>query len=446
MTQPTETEYLGMAVDEYDDTYFENTKDKPYTVIDSTHGTDYESQGLQASVVVGNDANGHPDPNQKVVVIRGSNGMTNPDGQKDWGQDLGLNDPLGYEEDSQFKDAVDYVDSQIAAGNISIEDIQSGKVTFTGHSLGGAIASYLAEKYGGEATVFSAPSAYNMLNPEERKNIGKNSKIKNLYVMGDSIAKVPKGVPVLGEQIPIKNSLGEYTKKSGEIGIFGILEFAFGSLVGFAGHYPDNFAASADGKTFVRGIERTPFPFVINPIDHQISLINIVGVVGKILAPVITFKKFMNNALNSIKDELTSFLSNPIKSISKGFQANISKTIELLDNFLGSKRQLIDTIPTLKQAKKINDNLHPKMQEIFSEAVILASAITGVPAYQVEAFGYQMRLDPDHNIDLGAVKETSRFFDKEIDQITEIAEKVEIAFNDFHGTDNRTANSFNQKG
>lgn len=444
MAQPTETEYMRMADDEYKGNYYVNTKDKPYTVIDSTHGTDYENQGLQASVVVGNDANGNPDPNQKVVVIRGSEPFGDPEGNKDWGQDLGLNDSQAYKKDSQFKDAVDYVESQIAAGNISVEDIQSGKVTFTGHSLGGAVASYLAEKYGGEATVFSAPSAYNMLNPEERKNLGKDSKIKNLYVVGDSIAKVPKGVPVLGEQILIENSLGIYKQKSGKLGIGGALKFGFDSVVGFAGHFRENFARSADGKTFVRAGSGVDIFYDI--FSGRKSIISIAGGLGVTLRQRISFGRFINSTLNSIKDELTSFLSNPIKSISKGFQTNISKTIELLDNFLGSKRQLIDTIPTLKQAKKINDNLHPKMQEIFSEAVILASAITGVPAYQVEAFGYQMRLDPDHNINLGAVKETSRFFDKEIDQITEIAEKVEIAFNDFHGTDNRTANSFNQKG
>ncbi|GAB2025404.1 hypothetical protein OfM1_14750 [Lactovum odontotermitis] len=93
----TEGEYLEMAIQGYKDPDPDYPKKASYStnlggkdVAASTHGTDFESNGLQASIVKGQG--------QTTIVFRGSQdmdtSMLNPDvsqrtdGAKDWNTDL----------------------------------------------------------------------------------------------------------------------------------------------------------------------------------------------------------------------------------------------------------------------------------------------------------------------------------------------------------------------
>ncbi|WP_229718014.1 lipase family protein, partial [Ligilactobacillus salitolerans] len=116
------------------------------------------------------------------------------------------------------------------------------KATYTGHSLGASLATYAAVHYDAKATVFSAPSAYNELIPQQRAQVrqGKfNKKIKNIKHANDIVPDLPGLVPPIGKQVYIfnKNSLPS-----------SLSDLAF-TMINAAGHLtktfsPDNFDES----------------------------------------------------------------------------------------------------------------------------------------------------------------------------------------------------------
>lgn len=126
---------------------------KDATIVDSTSKTtnhvSFESNGLQASLL--------KIDGQYIVTYRGSTDLA------DFKQDGDLINPNAAESSSQFKDAQAFIEQMKQLH----PDFDPSQATYTGHSLGAALASYSAIKYNAKATVFSAPSCYNELNETE---------------------------------------------------------------------------------------------------------------------------------------------------------------------------------------------------------------------------------------------------------------------------------------
>ena len=141
----SEADYLKMATQEYKDPNPKDPKQASYTttlngkpITASTQGTNYEKNGLQASVV--------NDHGQYTAVLRGLQSMGTTEGNNDWLTDVGLNNPQGYQDaSSQFKDADAWINHEQQVGNLPKDMSQ---LIFTAYSLGGGLAQYEAAKNG----------------------------------------------------------------------------------------------------------------------------------------------------------------------------------------------------------------------------------------------------------------------------------------------------------
>lgn len=218
----TTEEYSGYSKDVYDDDQYREGEatDNGKTVISSTnendlgpepekpHQTDLEDNGMQASVIATKGT--AEEPEEIVIAFRGSESPKTKEGRKDWGQDAGMRDDDAYKaEEAQFLDAKAYIDELIANGTITIEDIQSGRVTFTGHSLGGALASYCAVVYGGQAEAFNAPSCYNWFNEEEKEKLEEGDyQVTNNVREGDVVKDLPYFEQRVGNQKEVRSKRG----------------------------------------------------------------------------------------------------------------------------------------------------------------------------------------------------------------------------------------------
>lgn len=177
---------------------------KKSKIVDSTSDSNgnhasYESHGLQASLI---KVNG-----QYVVAARGTANEA-----QDFVADYDLTDPDAYKKPSQFKDFDRFIEKMQKLH----PDFDPHKAVYTGHSLGGALASQAAVHYDAQASVFSAPSAYNQLNPMERAKLWLGiyqTKIKNSKHPNDAIPNLPgMAVPSVGRQVFTPNYKSDPTK------------------------------------------------------------------------------------------------------------------------------------------------------------------------------------------------------------------------------------------
>ncbi|WP_159458317.1 Mbeg1-like protein [Listeria sp. ILCC792] len=140
-------------------------KDGTWTTIKSINS----SNGLQAVAVVPTKEYqaykaGKSNHFSKVVFVsRGSEELA------DWKQNAKL---INNKVDDQFKSYESFV-------NQFLKDYQVDDYSFTGHSLGGALAQYEAVKHTKNAVTFAAARAYNKLTPEEQAK-AKEGKYWNL--------------------------------------------------------------------------------------------------------------------------------------------------------------------------------------------------------------------------------------------------------------------------
>lgn len=197
----SDAEYLAMATQAYWDpdsnapnkpSYATNLGGKRVTATTHDDAKAYEGNGLQAAVVA--------DKGQYTVVFRGSQDITNSKGMKDWKTDFGLNDPEGYTKPSQYRDADRWIKSLQESGKLP-QDLS--KVVFTGHSLGGGLATYEAVKTGGQGIVFDAPNPYNMLTPKERLKVP-YANITNYVKAEEVIQNLPVGIPQIGRKVYVE--------------------------------------------------------------------------------------------------------------------------------------------------------------------------------------------------------------------------------------------------
>lgn len=137
-----------------DETIFSYERDVRRPLIDDNPGFSFDRSGLDAKIFV-SDNNATANNVEVVIAIAGTD-PANFDGLKDVEVDIALS--RGEITDQAIaaiyytQEAIKALDGKYGPGNYTIE--------FTGHSLGGNVASTLASYFGGDAYVFnSAPQA-----------------------------------------------------------------------------------------------------------------------------------------------------------------------------------------------------------------------------------------------------------------------------------------------
>ncbi|MDR0898810.1 MAG: DUF2974 domain-containing protein [Lactobacillaceae bacterium] len=370
MNQITENDYLNISMYSYekgvDNNYvrtpklpegfnYKNSGGGPtqFTIKDSTfQDIKLESNGLQANLA---QVNG-----QKVISFRG----TETSESNDLSTDAGLNNPLAYQDsNNQFIDAKKYVQRLLDKGLITQKEITSGKVTFTGHSLGGAIASYTAVNFGGNATVFSAPSAYNYLSPIQRitSSMTSNYHIENLRYPNDDVPNLPLGVPKIGKQ--------EF--------LAGANLSDISNISGATGHMLGGVKADKNGS-LKRSNQLTSALYNAMPTGVKLG-----GYFGILLAPLQTA---VNGLSNFSEHQIKFWTSHPKMSSSQRYGndrayaegdyqhsiRNYKATGQLkLDQYQVvdlSKNISTQTKEKLDKIQKINSNLQNDVEDLFSEA------------------------------------------------------------------------------
>lgn len=444
----TPKDYNEISKGVYDDKSYtkKNTEGEPnklnkHPVTSSTHDAsneveggfyDYEQNGLQASMV--DAGNG-----EKVIAFRGTKA-----GDGDVGQDLGLNDSNAYQsEEAQFQDAKAYVDYLISSGQVSERDIMDGKVTFTGHSLGGALASYVAIEYGGQATVYSAPSCYNWLTPEQKKK-AKNTQITNYVRADDAIINLPFGVPRIGNT--------KYVKGNGKKNFFFTLFGAGGHTIeGFAFSADENPVLETNPKVIISGLAANGKSILgkagltgFNVEHPNISAILGfgVGLVGLGFENAIHFGGFIVDGFKKVGSTVISFFTGEKASAASTVLDDAAETIAMTYGFLGSQELLLNTIPLLENMRQINEDLLSKMQSSFRNNLELAAAISQLPYSEVEQIANNKGFDPESNIDLGEVEQATNSINQKIEAMTENANNLETVYYDTNQKDITIAQNF----
>jgi len=215
MTQLTDEQYFDLSDKVYEDKYL-----KPGQTIISDTGNDWivinsvdDPSGLQGIAVVplkdyqdmqSGKITKYPDV---VFASRGSQMDNFGEFVKDWIEtdifEMGLGQkPEHYKEQgltpnntSQFRGYEDFVNETLK--NNSIVDY-----SFTGHSLGGALAQYMAVLKDKKATTFAAAKAYRLLPAELQKLVDQghfNSNIVDYRHSWDPVGHVPFG-QIIGRQ------------------------------------------------------------------------------------------------------------------------------------------------------------------------------------------------------------------------------------------------------
>lgn len=370
-------------------------------IIDSTAKSqvhaDFESHGLQASLI---QIDG-----QYVVATRGTSDKT------DFKQDADLNDPEAYQKASQFKDLACFLTEM----QKEHPDFKPNEATYTGHSLGAALASFAAVHYRAEATVFSAPSAYNMLTPEERSLVkaGRfNQSIHNIKHVDDIVPDVPKGVPTIGKQ-----SYTPDLKSSKSTGSFWMSVVY--RLTNVSGHMTDSFNDDAN-------------------FDQSGQAILLADGVGQSL-----HQQFNRNTAGGLLNQLAT-----VAAIG-------AQTVNFTEHTLDSGQIAIEKgaievgIATLEEAKaplraikKINQTIYSDMKVDFQRIAEQATQLPYITAKDVEDVIQRYRLKPKYNVDLKAVERVHQLVDTQIVVINGLEKALKMTASHVEQQDSQWAKKF----
>lgn len=404
-----ESKYLEMSDNVYkDDKYNDDlgTAESPIKVATSTGSSEesknlYEKNGLQASVV--------NDNGQYTVVFRGSQGATSAPGQKDWIQDIGLNDPYAYEySNSQFRDAANWIQDMQSQGKLPQDMSQ---VTFTGHSLGGALAQYAAVKYSGTAYSFSGPSPYNMLSPEERERISL-ANIQNFRRWDDSIPNMPPNVPSIGEQIFVQGSTNW-----------------FAWLFGAGGH--DRNYGLKDGQLIREG----SFGSAINRTYAGVGLQGLLYTLGSVFSAGQKITRKPESVINELWSifpmnmlglgiYMAREIEQMIKVLGGGSGAAVGKVMSIKDPIDRAAAELLLLHQTLDNIQTSNNKIIPDMEETLSgvkTTVFGSLGWLGLTIGDIDDIVYETQSDVEHHVDQGAIESVNQMVSEKKEQLQTVA-------------------------
>jgi hypothetical protein len=342
--------------------------------------TEFENHGLQASLY---EVNG-----QKVMVFRGSQGMTNSEGFKDWQQDFLLNDSNANRyKDSQFSDYKRWIQRLVSDGIIAESDLK--KITYTGHSLGGALAIAAAVEFDGKGVVFSAPNPYNALSEVGKLKAG-SANVVNYVQATDMIPTLPRGVPVIGQKVfadyefPIDSAL---------------TEIGYG-VIGAAGHEPMTFQFDENGAT-----KRFPSQIAARAIHNQVKETSVLSKIGDVGIGL--------SMLQTLSGVVTRGLYHPGKILTDiGLLATRQLVISGLDNLTAIERQ--------------NLMLFDKMMATYHDTMLETYLAWGwiVDYGELEALAYEYRMHPPHCVSELTLSQVGRDAHLQREKLEELVGKV----------------------
>ncbi|MDR0299182.1 MAG: hypothetical protein LBI13_03755, partial [Streptococcaceae bacterium] len=384
----------------------------PIIVIASTGDTQeskntFEQNGLQASVV---NVDG-----QVTVVFRGSEALTTNFGQQnyDWAQDVGFNDPYGYEKgNSQIKDAAAWIASEQQPGG-ALYGVDMSQVTFTGHSLGGGLASWAAVHYEGTGVVFSAPSTYNMLTPEERARLSQ-ARVTNYRQWDDVVANAPKGVPRIGKQVFVAGN-----GRNSDIGT-GIIAF----FAGLYGHDHQGFVVK-DGK-LVR--DNQIIDKLLNNADANASLGGLLEQGGEFIASIQkdwgNLKNFVEGSANAGGDFLKILYDNAIGANASAF---VNNAIDNLNDIKKENDKILDSL---------NDAYFQNQEATYNNWCWILSYD------DVASEMINRNLQVSAHVDENKVSEVSQKINREIEELQKFSSLIDRVIASAQATDHEQAQKF----
>ncbi|MBC1318514.1 lipase family protein [Listeria booriae] len=219
MSNISELQYFGLSDNIYKRKYLKvnvvapltkEREEKLTTIIleDASRWVVIESvdkdNGLQAAAVVRlkeyrDVCNGKLKKFENIVFVsRGSQELA------DWETNASLATKKMPEYGDQFFDYQEFIKG-------TLRSYDTEEFSFTGHSLGGALAQYGAVKYNKQATTFAAARSFNKLTAEEQQQARDGAyfnQIKDYRHTGDVVGSLPPGAFVFYQQFVSKNASG----------------------------------------------------------------------------------------------------------------------------------------------------------------------------------------------------------------------------------------------
>jgi len=216
----TDFDFLSLADSAYDNLsvgqIVEGYNGQQFEVVSVLNNPDKNgAEGIAVVPII----NGKPDYSQVTISYKGTNvldfdGDLSADmaqvtvGQKDKYKNTsipGTTIKVPVKVNTQFDTALNFA-----------QDIKNdpkfshAKFDYTGHSLGGGLASYVAAEFGEYATVFSAPNIYRLLSEKAKKWVDAGHAFEiiiNYTHMNDSVGNFDQfGMPLVGKRVYTKSN------------------------------------------------------------------------------------------------------------------------------------------------------------------------------------------------------------------------------------------------
>ncbi|USS90283.1 lipase family protein [Fructilactobacillus carniphilus] len=426
----------NFSKDVYGDSYKKLKKYMPYNrnaiVIGTTAHTNFEAHGLQASLI---KVDG-----QYVVACRGTAGQLS-----DFVQDGELANPEAYKQSSQFTDLRGFVNKMQKKYGFNPKNL-----VFTGHSLGGALASYGAVTYNARATTFSAPKSYNELSPKLRKRATSGyfeKRIVNYKNNDDIVSDVPGVVPNFSKQHFLKNENQKITPKN-------ILKYSFFNSLGISGHFTDSFSNKSfdkHGKAIVLGSFHGNISHDLFVIKRRAAtsievISNFIGVIG---SGYLASKSVIQNSI-SVEKTVPNRI---VESVKFGAKFSMSAGLGIIsaDRILVNTGVALSSIGVLEQASnKLDDIEHsnnkivPKMNKSFNRVKNEFIDMFDIDVSDiVEKTINRNRLRPQQVVSESSINEVNKLIVKQKRDIDELESGIKKTTSDQISIDTTWAGRFN---
>ena len=169
---------------------------------------------------------------------------------------------------NQFIEYEEFVDDTVKKYNPK-------EYSFTGHSLGGALAQYVAVLKDKKAVTYAAAKPYRLLPKEFQKKVDSgyyNNKIFNYKHVGDPVGIVPFG-ELIGTQLFVQSNVRDFSERKFGINLLGGMINVFKYIIGQHGleSFSTSFTSNGAIKLLIKSDE---IRGIINNLSENIEMYN----------------------------------------------------------------------------------------------------------------------------------------------------------------------------